>query len=152
MTEIERIADQMRRAFEGGAWHGPSVTQVLEGIAPKQAAAAPITNGHSVWEIVLHMRTWIDVVHERIAGATVDVPDDRDWPAVSAVNASSWTRAQEELSIAHRALLDHVMSMTDMQLDQIPAGSKSTIYVQLHGAIQHNLYHAGQIAILRKAF
>ena len=62
MNEIERIVDQLRRAFEGNAWSGPSVLEVLAGVAPEQAAAKPVPGAHSIWENVLHIGTDHDVV------------------------------------------------------------------------------------------
>lgn len=58
MTEIQRIVDQLNRAFEGEAWHGPAVMDILEGITAQQAAARPFNGTHSIWEIVLHIAAW----------------------------------------------------------------------------------------------
>jgi len=58
MTEIERILDQLKRAYEGNAWHGPSVREALNGVTPEQAAAHPLSGAHSIWEFA-HRR------HER---------------------------------------------------------------------------------------
>lgn len=49
MSEIRRIEDQLKRAFEKHAWHGPSVREVLSGVTARRAAAQPIANGHSIW-------------------------------------------------------------------------------------------------------
>src|SRR5438874_6297432 len=58
MTEIERIQDQLKRAFEANAWHGPSVSEVLNGITADQAHARPLRNAHSIWELVRHIAVW----------------------------------------------------------------------------------------------
>ena len=52
MTEIERILDQLKRAYEGDAWHGPSVREALAGVNAKQAHARPLANAHSIWELI----------------------------------------------------------------------------------------------------
>jgi uncharacterized damage-inducible protein DinB len=55
MTEIQRLADQLNRAYYRESWHGPTVTEILEGVTHEQAAARPMEQVHSIWEIVLHM-------------------------------------------------------------------------------------------------
>jgi len=49
MSETTRLADQLRRAFKGEAWHGPSVLEILDGIDAKRAATHPIDGVHSIW-------------------------------------------------------------------------------------------------------
>jgi hypothetical protein len=55
MSEIHRIADQLKRSLEGEAWHGPALRELLSGVTAKQAAARPLAGAHSIWEIVLHI-------------------------------------------------------------------------------------------------
>ena len=77
MTETFRLADQIRRAFEGNAWHGDSVLELLAGVNAKTAAARPIKNAHSIWEILLHIAAWDDAVRRRIGGTAVLSPTSR---------------------------------------------------------------------------
>src|SRR5437879_1774677 len=58
MTEVERILDQLKRAYEGNAWHGPSVREALEGITAEQATKRPLANAHSIWELAHHIAVW----------------------------------------------------------------------------------------------
>src|SRR5438034_11536829 len=83
MSEIKRINDQLKRAFEGTAWHGPSVSEVLAGVTAEQAAAHPIAGAHSIWELTLHIATWERAGRRRIQESDpVEVSDEEDWPAV----------------------------------------------------------------------
>jgi len=151
MTEIERIEDQMTRAFEANAWHGPAVLEVLEAVSAEQAARRPIAAAHSIWELVLHMTTWKDVVVRRLGGDPVkEVPPEVDFPRVTDTGAPAWTTALHGLSATHRRLLAALRTVRDDQLDQPSPGYRLSRYVLLQGVIQHDLYHAGQIAILRK--
>ena len=151
MTEIERIEDQMTRAFEANAWHGPAVLEVLEAVSAEQAARRPIAAAHSIWELVLHMTTWKDVVVRRLGGDPVkEVPPEVDFPRVTDTGAAAWTTALHGLGATHQRLLGALRSVSDDQLDQPSPGYRLSRYVLLHGVIQHDLYHAGQIAILRK--
>ena len=58
MPEVNRIRDQLRRAFEGQAWHGPAVMELLDGVTAKQAATRPVVAVHTMWELVLHIGAW----------------------------------------------------------------------------------------------
>lgn len=82
MTEVERIVDQLNRAFEGEAWHGPAVVEILEGITAPQAAARPLHGAHSIWEITLHIAAWERAVLRRLHGERAELLTEEDWPAV----------------------------------------------------------------------
>jgi len=73
MNETERIADQLKRAFHGEAWSGPSVREVLQGVTADIAAKRPIADAHSIWELVHHITAWVDIVRRRVAGEAVTV-------------------------------------------------------------------------------
>jgi len=150
MGEIDRIRDQLGRSFQGNAWHGPAVLEVLEGVTAEQAAARPIADAHSIWEITLHMATWKSVVARRVRGEVVgDIPDEENFPPAGQ-GAKEWSAAIDRLRAAHAELVAALGTLREEQLDEPPYAKASTRYVQLHGAIQHDLYHAGQIAVLKK--
>jgi uncharacterized damage-inducible protein DinB len=151
MSEIQRILDQLGRAFEGDAWHGPPVLKLLEGVSAKQAAAKPVGVAHSIWEIVLHMMTWQDVVRRRLGGEGIgDLPPELDWPQVPNPTETAWRQAVEDLTQSKQKLREVISQLGDNRLGDQVAGKNYSVYVMLHGVIQHNLYHAGQIAILKK--
>ena len=149
--EVARIADQLRRSFEGGAWHGPGLLEVLQGVTAKQAAARPIAGAHSIWELVLHLRAWTEVEIERLAGMTVEEPEAGDWPAVTDTSEAAWRDALRQLKKAHRELIEAVERLSESRLEERAPARDHTIYFMLHGQVQHTVYHAGQIAVLKKA-
>jgi uncharacterized damage-inducible protein DinB len=153
MSEIDRILDQLKRAFEGGAWQGPSVKEVLHGVSAAQAHARPLPNAHSIWELVQHIAVWEDVGRRRLQGDPAEVPisSPEDWPATEDASEAAWDQAKAALERGHRALVDAIGRVPESRLDEPILAGKSTVYVTLHGVIQHDLYHAGQIAILKKA-
>jgi uncharacterized damage-inducible protein DinB len=151
MSELKRINDQLKRAFEGKAWHGPSVSEVLADVRAEQAAAHPIAGGHSIWELALHIATWERVGRRRIEESTpIDVSDDEDWPAVTDTSEEAWTNTLAELKSSHEALRGAIRSLDEARLEEIVPGTQYSVYFLLHGVIQHDLYHAGQIALLKK--
>ena len=150
MSEIARIADQLRRAQQGDAWHGPSLREVLDGVSAERAAARPVPGAHTIWEIVLHVAAWRSIVARRLRGEGVeDVSPDQDWPPVRDTKVAAWHEARAGLERAHEVVLQAIAELDDSRLaDKTPAGT--TFYELLHGVVQHDVYHAGQIAILRK--
>jgi len=150
MREAERIADQHRRAFDGEAWHGPHVFDLLEGVTAKVAARRPIAGAHTIWEITLHIRSWEDVVLRRLRGERVSLSPEADWPPVADASPAAWKRDLAALRETHDALLEAIGSLSDARLLEKSPGSETTLYQLVHGQVQHALYHAGQIALLQK--
>lgn len=151
MSEIERIEDQLRRAYEGPAWHGPSVRELLEGVTAGQAAARPVNGAHSIWEIVLHISAWEEGARRRLDGDRAELTPQEDWPAVSDTSEAAWRKSLDELEAGHRNLRDRIRGLDEARLNEPILEGMSSVYVTLHGVIQHSLYHAGQIALLKKA-
>jgi len=153
MTEIERILDQLKRAYEGNAWHGPSVREVLSDVTAEQAAARPLAGAHCIWDLAHHIAVWEDAGRRRLEGdrAQIDISSPEDWPPANDTSEEAWEQAKTSLDRGHRALCDAVARVPESRLDESILEGMSTVYVTLHGVIQHDLYHAGQIAILKKA-
>lgn len=157
MNEINRIIDQLEREHAGDPWHGSPLSRILDGITHEQAAARPLTAGHSIWELVLHMAGWKSEVRRRLSGAQAGEPPDGDWPAVGDPTPERWIAAKEQLELAHRLLVSAVKEFPEADL-YIPSndardrelGVGVTYYELLHGIVQHDVYHAGQIALLKK--
>ena len=152
MSEVKRINSQLRRAFAGQAWHGPAVQELLAGVTAEQAAARRLPGAHNIWEIVLHIAAWEEVVRRRLEGeALKDAPGEVDWPPVTDTSEPAWRVALQKLDEGHQALREAVSRLDEAQLAETAAGTNYSIYFMLHGVIQHDLYHAGQIALLKKA-
>ncbi|HEY4840656.1 MAG TPA: DinB family protein [Terriglobales bacterium] len=152
-SEAARIADQLRRAFAGEAWHGDSVLEILKGVSAERAAARPIKNGHTIWELVLHIAAWDGAVRRRMGGVAVTLSDAENFPPVRDTSEAAWGKALAEVRLAHEELMTAVSAMTDSRLyERVPGkeGAHYTFYYVLHGVVQHELYHAGQIALLKK--
>jgi uncharacterized damage-inducible protein DinB len=156
-SEPSRIIDQLVRAHAGDPWHGSPVMTVLNGVTAKQAAQRPPHGAHSIWELVLHMTGWRNEVAARITGKAAGDPDGGDYPAIGKRTSERWTAALGALDAAHRRLVDVTSGLTDEQLVRPtkdprndPPAPGATAYELLHGIVQHDAYHAGQIAILKK--
>ncbi|HEY0004791.1 MAG TPA: DinB family protein [Pyrinomonadaceae bacterium] len=151
MTEVESILDQLRRAFEGQAWHGPSVMELLADVTAAEAAARPLARAHSIWELALHIAAWENAARRRLTGDRAELPTAEDWPALLETGEAAWQEALQFLKTNHQELRAEIARLTDAELRKPILEGMSSIYGTLHGVIQHDLYHAGQIALLKKA-
>ncbi len=151
MTEINRILDQMDRAFSGEAWHGPDLKQLLDGVSAEDASKHPVPGAHSIWELVSHIAAWNTIVQQKSKGEMVNVSAEQDWPPVWEASEVAWKRALENLAESRTRLRNYVKTVRDDQLDERVQRENYSQYVLLQGLVQHDLYHAGQIAVLKKA-
>jgi uncharacterized damage-inducible protein DinB len=152
MTETHRINSQLKRAQEGQAWHGPSLRELLDGVTAEQAAAKLIPNAHSIWELVNHIIAWEQIARRRLEGeGVIEIPDEVNFPPVNDASEATWQATLRSLEASHRSLRESIKKIDDAMLEEIAPGTSYSIYFLLHGVIQHDLYHAGQIALLKKA-
>lgn len=151
MSEVKRIQDQLRRSFEGPAWHGPSIKELVAGVTAEQATAKPLAEAHSIWEIVLHIAAWEEGALRRLAGDRAELSAEEDWPPVLDTSEAAWRKTLELMERNHLRLRGALAGLDDSRLPEPVVDGMSSVYGTLHGVIQHNLYHAGQIALLKKA-
>ncbi len=157
MTEIERIIDELQREHTGEPWHGSPLRQILKGLAAADAAARPVADGHSIWELVLHMTGWKNEVRKRLSGAPASDPEGGDWPPAGDTTDDRWRQALAALERAHTELVAAIRQVPESKLPEptndprAAGGTGVSYYVLLHGIVQHDVYHAGQIALLKKA-
>lgn len=152
MSEVRRIGSQLKRAFEGQAWHGASLQELLAGVTHEQAAASPFPKVHSIWELVLHIETWSRIVTQSLEGQAMpeQLPTEEDWSEAVDASETAWRATLAKLEGGQRQLRDALRNQTDQKLEEIVPGHPYSFYFLLHGTIQHNIYHAGQIALLKK--
>lgn len=153
MKETARVADQVRRTLEGPSWHGPSLLEVLEGVTAVQAAARPIAGWKSIWELVLHAIVWQDAVRAHLAGRwpVIKIGGPKDWPAPPRPTGAAWKAAVAKLRRSNAALVKAAHAFPEARLEKPLKEGASSAYIQLHGAAQHNLWHAGEMAALKRA-
>jgi uncharacterized damage-inducible protein DinB len=150
MSEAKRIAELHRRAFHGDSWHGPDVFDVLDGVDAALASRKPVQGAHSIWEIVLHIRVEEEIVLRLLQGGRVQQPTpEEDWPTPG-TGETAWASALAALRETNNELTRTIAALDDARLETVPPGGRRSFYELAHGAVHHGLYHAGQIAILKK--
>ena len=152
MTPTERLVAQLHHTYRGPSWHGPTLVELLNDVTAEEALARPVPDVHSIWELVLHAAAWKTAVRKRVAGEPVRLDGPEDWPPVAGDSERAWHDALAHLDAAHVALEARVRSLGESDLDRgSPTDETVSLYATLHGVIQHDIYHAGQIAVLKKA-
>jgi DinB superfamily len=149
MTEVDRILDQYDRAMNGDAWHGDPVWTILEGISAEQAARRVHPQRHTIWELVAHMTFWETQVYRRLNHLPEMPTEKLNFPAMPEPRAENWQSTLADFCRSNLDFRQCVSQLDPARLDQAAPGRDKSIYVEVHGVIQHHLYHAGQIAILR---
>lgn len=151
-SESKRIAEQLRRAFSGDAWHGSPVSEILEGVTVEQAVVRPIPSGHNIWEITLHIGLYVQIALEATDG--IPMPrlfgTDEDWPTTGS-GEPAWIGAVGDLLAKSERLAQAIEQFPDTRLEEKAPGRDYDFYFLFHGIVQHSLYHAGQIAQLKRA-
>ena len=151
MTVGELLSDDLRRALRGEAWHGPSVQELIATLSAEEAMQRPIPAAHNIWELVVHLTSWSNIVLRRINGGQTEPYEGEDWPAVHDFSDSHWNQAREALAESYERLSEVVLGMTDEELSRNAPSSTRSVAGMVSGVAQHTSYHGGQIAILRKA-
>jgi uncharacterized damage-inducible protein DinB len=158
VREVERLGRELMATLSGDPWYGSAVSNILDGIDAAMASAHPIQGAHSIWELVVHMTAWVNETKRRLEGGSHRPPAEGDWPAVRSTTREAWTDALAALRRAHEDLARTLEAAEDSSLSrqiggaQVDAmGHPVTFYQTIIGILQHDTYHAGQIALLKKA-
>ena len=156
-SDFDALREDLRNVYDGDPWHGSSIKTVLTGIDADTAALRSIPNGHTIWELVLHMGSWTREVASRVRGTPPKNPED--WPVPkSSGGESAWRAAQDDLAAAQKDVERAVDSLKPEDLlrwigDQRDhaLGTGQTMGTLIRGLLQHHAYHEGQIALLKRA-
>jgi len=149
MSLIQDTIDDLASIHDGDAWHGPSLKEILAGVTAAQAAARPLPNAHTIWELVLHIVAWDDVFRTRLEGRPMNAPEEGDFPPVADASEAAWQKTLARVDETHRRLIDTIDRVTDEQAT-VP-GKDYTVAYLLRSLARHQVYHAGQIMLLKKA-
>lgn len=147
MTEIERIANSIKQTYDGDAWHGPSLKEVLSKISQEQCAAR-IGNSHSIIELVLHMVAWRNFTIKKLNGdENYDVSEAENFP-----KSADWQKALALLDQSQNDLLAALANFNDAKLSDVVPMRNYSFNKLLHGIVEHDIYHQGQITMIIKQF
>jgi uncharacterized damage-inducible protein DinB len=150
MAERKRTLELLDRAYRAQAWHGPALLETLAGVSAAMAARRVVKGAHTIWELVDHLGSWNAIVAERLAGRTPKVTPELNFPKMPRTTSAAWKKSLARLAASQVKFRAAVAKFPESQLGRIRPGTKTSWNVLIHGQIQHQLYHAGQIALLRR--
>ena len=151
-AEISRIITMLHNTYNGAAWHGASVMEILNKLTVKQAFHES-KHIHRICELVQHMVTWRIFVYQRLQGNnTFEVTKNEDWKDFANADSSTWEEVKENLSKSQQSLIEILEQAEDSLLDEQVEGKAYDNYTMIQGVIQHDLYHLGEIALLAREF
>jgi uncharacterized damage-inducible protein DinB len=151
LSIVETLVEQLNRTFDGEARHGDPVLTILSDITAEEAAVRPFPAAHSIHEIVRHMTVWKEVVRRSAIDKPWQPTDAEDWAPLTDTSAPAWQASLTHLRERHDALVAAVRGLSDADLERPPIGGQTPRGLQVFGVLQHDVYHAGQIALLKKA-
>ena len=150
-TQIAKLIDQLHRSVEGDSWQGPAIREILDGLDAPTARSHPAPGAHSIWEILLHVTAWTRAVRSRLLGQVTELAGADDWPPLPNADEAAWPAAFADLRRAQAELFSTLRTFSDADLaGPVPNRDYDREFL-LRGLVQHHAYHAGQMALLKRA-
>jgi len=149
VSVLLRTLDQ---AFRAKAWHGSTLRGALSRVTPEEAAWRPTPDRHNIWEITVHCAYWKYIAVRRLAERPPEFPlAGSDWfPRPQTVSRKTWWEDLDLLDRMHEALWDAIAGLTDADLTQYPRGTATSTEDLVRGVAFHDVYHCGQIQLLKR--
>lgn len=145
-----RIVDE---AYERKAWHGPNLLGAIRGLEARQAAWRPAANRHNIWEIVVHAAYWKYIVRRRLLGekkGSFPLKGSNWFVRPATMTSEAWRNNVVLLEEIHRKMRAAIAGLAPRDLDRIPPGSRVSNTAIISGIAAHDVYHAGQIQLLKR--
>ena len=158
MSVRANLSQKLLTVWNGEPWYGSSSSTILKGVTATEALAHPLPGAQSIWETLLHLTAWTEETDSRMNGGESKTPVRGDWPAVKGSTQDEWLAAQTDLLNARKALLASIEKSHEESLFlQVPKtgepghSSGATRADTVSGLADHDVYHLGQIALLKKS-
>ena len=153
--EITTILEMIDQAFDRRSWHGTNLKGSIKGMMPEEAAWRPGPGRHNIWELAVHAAYWKYIVRRRLLGEEKgSFPlKGSNWierPSANDLSESAWKADVKLLTDTHKTLRQAIAELKPAQLHQTPMGSKVSNFSMVVGIAAHDLYHAGQIQIIKR--
>jgi uncharacterized damage-inducible protein DinB len=150
---MQQLIERYDQTLSGDAWYGYPVWTILQGLDAHCAAAQLIPGTHTIWQLVMHMEFWERVAVGRFSGpVTPEEEDAGNFPPTPAPDEAEWQKTLERFRTSNREFRQTISQFDSSILDRNPIGRQRTFRYELVGVIEHHIYHAGQIALLKKGY
>lgn len=150
---VQALVDLLDEAFDRRSWHGTNLRGAVRGLSVDRAAWRPSDGRHNVWELVVHAAYWKYAVRRRLTGekrGSFPLKGSNFWVRPVRGDAAEWKADVRLLVEQHRLLRSAVLAVPVQRLSKKAPGSTFTHAALIRGAAAHDLYHAGQIQLLKR--
>jgi uncharacterized damage-inducible protein DinB len=152
-SELRALLAALDEAFERKAWHGPNLRGAIRGLDPALAARRASPGRHSIWEIVVHAAYWKYAVRRRLAGekrGAFALKGSNWFSRPDTPSEAAWQQDVALLQAEHRRLVEVASALDPRVLHKASKSSRNTPAILLRGIAFHDVYHAGQIQLLKR--
>ena len=152
-NEIAHLVNLLERNEQSGGWHGPAIMEVLDKVDAATAFAHPLSNCHSIWELVEHIIAWRIFVLEQLKGNskfTIAIDGDVDWKTIEKPDEMAWRDCLERLGETSMQLKSAIGTLSEESLNDMVPNKPFPYFALLHGVLHHDIYHTAQISLLKK--
>ena len=153
MKETDLLLQMIEEGYQMRTWHGPNLRGAIRGLVAKQAAWRPSPGRHNIWEIVVHCSYWKYAVRRRILGGKkgmFPLKGSNWFPRPEKQSPPSWKEDVRLLDEMHSLMVETISGLKPADLWKKPKGSLWSIRSTLYGIAMHDVYHAGQIQLLKR--
>ena len=155
MTTGEKLEAEIKKVLSGEAWFGPNVYAIIESVSFETAYEKPPGSVHNIAEIVLHMLSWTEEVLDRMNGMNAQLPSSGNWPDTGAPDEQKWQNYVNDLKLVSVNLTRVIQGFPEevwgnLINDDRPGEPVTTYEGLVWGFIEHQVYHAGQVALLKR--
>ncbi len=150
MNESHRIQSLFTDLYHGHPWLDVTLQDTLSRISAEQANQRPIKDGNTIWEIVNHLIAWRENVLRRVQGEVIQTPSNNYIEKITDVSEAAWQQTLENLETTQKEWLYFLSTFNETDFSNEYPVNKLTYYQHIHGIIQHDAYHLGQIVLLAK--
>ena len=150
--QIGHIISALRTVVEGEPWFGKPIMTLLREVDPTTVYKKPNDNSHSLIELLYHMLNWAEFTLKRIENEDDDdvaIFERQDWRQIVSAE-HTWEKAVAQFKVTNDLIIEALQSKKDSFLNDKVDYREYTFRFLLNGLIQHNIYHAGQIAYVKK--
>ena len=151
--QLDELLFLIEQSYNKKDWHGTNLRGSIRGLSAREAAWRPGTSRHNIWEIMVHCAYWKYVVRRRILGekrGSFPLKGSNWFQRSADLSEQAWREDIKLLESCHRSLLDAVSQLNPGELSSSPAGSKVSNLAIIVGIASHDVYHAGQIQLLKR--
>jgi hypothetical protein len=148
-NEINRILKLFADLQHGDCWIGMNFKEALHGVDAAKAANGIIPNANSIWQLVAHITYWRTSVVNRLTGST-NPPPFPDFLLPDDLSEANWKQALLDFEAAYHLLRNAIHNINEEHLDKPSPRPEQTFYQLIHGCLQHDAYHLGQVVLLKK--